>query len=156
MPAKITNQPSSYLLDLTAYMSILFHSTLADVPEDIRNAFYISSVEHWSNVINGQLLSPAVKHFNVQYIENLNTDVVFSITYVNDLPIPGLSDFFSPVVQTIQLMRSQSLEEYLNDKIRKQKYDLLKKESVIILLEKYVSVYPFALNFFLFFFLGYP
>ena len=44
-------------------------------------------------------MDPLVKHFNANYIENLNADVVFCLTFVNDLPLPNLAGFFNPLVQ---------------------------------------------------------
>ena len=120
--------------------------------------------------LQNQLIAPNAKHYNVNFIENLNSDVVFCLAFVNDMPLPNLSDFFNSLVQVrptpggkgapapahrrpprhirarahprrargqaITLCRSQDVEEYLNEKVRKTKYADLPREIVVIMLEK--------------------
>ena len=54
------------------------------------------------------------------------------------MPLPNLGAFFNSLVQAITLCRSQDVEEYLNEKVRKAKYADLPREIVVMMLEKYV------------------
>jgi len=45
------------------------------------------------------LIDPTAKHFNANFIENLNTDTVFCLTFFNDLPLPNLNQSFNGVIQ---------------------------------------------------------
>jgi hypothetical protein len=49
--------------------------------------------------VQNQLLAPSVRHYNANFVENLNSDVVVSLAFVNDLPMPNLATFFNALVQ---------------------------------------------------------
>lgn len=94
------------------------------------------------------LLRGKVKKFNANFVENLYKDVLFLQAYADTLPLPGLSDIFQEIFQCVMLLRSERMEDYLDDRIRSMRYNLVKPADLLVILDKYrdSSMFSFKKN----------
>ena len=93
-------------------------------------------------------MSPRVKKFNGNFVENLHLDLLFLRSYISTMPLPNLADSLLELFQCLSLLLADRLEDYLDDRTRLAKYPLVKPADLIVILDKYrdSSVFSFKKN----------
>jgi hypothetical protein len=85
--------PSLYLIDLVAFLTTVWTSTLAELPVEIKSFVYYDAIYHLSSALLGLMLSSNVKKISPLYIDHVFcTDLEFIESFVAGLGDANLPD----------------------------------------------------------------
>lgn len=131
-------EASPYLLDLVAFLTTVWTSTLSELPVSIKSFVYYDAIYHISASLLAQMTGPFVKKISPRFIEQiLEPDVCYLEVFIKSLGDDNLLDQLAEIKQAILLLRMDTpVEEYLNASIKSKKYSRLPKQTAVILLEK--------------------
>jgi hypothetical protein len=137
----VDSEPSSYMQTLTQYLSNIMNSTLLGLPREIKELVYFDALSHAANKILALPLSPDVKHINPNGVTALAQDVQYLAEFVSSLENGQmLRENLNELQQTINLMQSDSTDEFFDISTRNKKYDRVDALNGPILLEKLTPV----------------
>ncbi|ODQ55686.1 exocyst complex subunit Sec15-like protein [Saitoella complicata NRRL Y-17804] len=140
-PSKPNPQPSSYLLELVRWLRTVMQSTMVNLPQNIRVFIYFDALDHLASELMKMLLSTSTRKYNEHGIANFDKDISYLEEFVEELNDPSISaaDTFLELRQSVNLLRAENVEEYLNTTTRMKSYSRLKPQNAITMLEKQLA-----------------
>ncbi|PWW79860.1 exocyst complex subunit Sec15-like protein [Tuber magnatum] len=139
MAAKKLEEPSEYLQQMTLWMRNIMSSTLLGLPKDIKGFIYFDALSHIATSILALPMSDSVKKINKNAVAALDMDVHYLMEFVDSLNEPLLPTIFEELRQTINLLQSDSAEEFYSIDTRMRRYASVNPVNGPVLLEKLVS-----------------
>ena len=131
-----TSETSSYMQELTQYLSTTMTTVLIGLPTEIKELIYFDALGHAAEKILSIPLSPDVRRINPNGVAALALDVKFLSTFVETLGNPILQETLDELRQTIALMQSGNTDEYYDISTRNKKYGRVNAMNGPLLLEK--------------------
>ncbi|PWW72722.1 exocyst complex subunit Sec15-like protein [Tuber magnatum] len=142
MAAKKQSQPSEYLQQTTLFLRNNMSSTLLNLPREIQGFIYFDALSHIASSILGLPLSEGVDQINKISVHNLDMDVKYLQEFVDSLNEPMLPSVFDELRQTIDLLKSDSSDEFYNISTKMKKYANVDPINGPVLLGKYALFSP--------------
>jgi hypothetical protein len=136
MATKPESEPSTYMLELTRYLSNIMSSVLLALPMDIKEFIYFDALSHASTAILALPLSDHIKRITPPAVATLAADTAFLSQFVSSLNNPILMENLDELTQTVALMGSDNSEEFFDIAQRNKKYGKVDQMKGAILLEK--------------------
>lgn len=134
LPLRLSRKAHAERAELVDYLTRVFSDEFSRVPSDVCNLFYISACEHLSESMKAFFAQPRLSQ---AFFDNVHAHVMVLVAYLSSRPTVDMSGLFSEVMQLLALVRSNRLEEYLDDKLRRQKYPHVRAEFLLDVLLKY-------------------
>lgn len=136
MATKPETEPSTYMLELTRYLSNIMSSVLLALPTEIKEFIYFDALSHASTAILDLPLSQHVKRITPPAVATLAADTRFLSDFVSSLNNPILMENLDELTQTVALMGTDNSEEFFDIAQRNRKYGKVDQLKGAILLEK--------------------
>lgn len=136
MASKPESEPSTYMLELTRYLSNIMSSVLLALPTEIKEFIYFDALSHASTAILNLPLSEHVKRITPPAVATLANDTRFLSDFVESLNNPILMENLDELTQTVALMGTDNSEEFFDIAQRNRKYGKVDQLKGAILLEK--------------------
>ncbi len=136
MAAKPETEPSTYMLELTRYLSNIMSSVLLALPTEIKEFIYFDALSHASTAILDLPLSEHIKRITPAAVATLSADTRFLSDFVSSLNNPILMENLDELMQTVALMATDNSEEFFDIAQRNRKYGKVDQLKGAILLEK--------------------
>jgi len=136
MPTSVSAGESSYLNDLVDYIMSVIASALSNLPSALKQYIYFGAFDHLAGSLLNLLISPTVKKININFISNFDTDLSFLEKFADELRDVCIGDCFAELRQTVNFLKSENYEDYLNASIKGKKYDKVRAHNLAIVLEK--------------------
>lgn len=122
---------------MVGYLSTVINSTLLNLPLAIRSFIYFEPLDHLAtSLLDEMLLSKEIPRMSEAALADWDVDVQFLEEFVDSLQDNNIADMFLELRQTIDLMRAENVEEYLNPSVRNRKYSRVRPAAVVGLAEK--------------------
>jgi hypothetical protein len=139
---------SLFLQDLLPWLHTTVSESLASFPTRIKWQVYFDCLNHLVQRLFGIMLD--AEEMSVGFLDVWDEDLTFLELFCADLEsgedhLLGLRDALVEMRQTLNLLKSGVWEEFFNPSIKARKYSRVSKETVALLLEKYV--FPLLLTF---------
>ncbi|KAI9164434.1 Rab GTPase-binding exocyst subunit S15 [Blastocladiella emersonii ATCC 22665] len=128
--------PSPYLRDLVNFLTTVMYSTLDNLPSEIKSFIYFEAFDHLATGMLDLVLAPTVRRINMAFVDQFAVDVEFLERFVNGLGDANVQDTFLVLRQAVNLVRAENPTDYLDAGIINKRYNRLKKQVVVTLLEK--------------------
>lgn len=134
---------SDYIPQLTTYLSNIMSSVLLSLPNELKNLMLFNAISHTASSILNLPLSDSVHRITVSAVAQLKMDVDELVEYVSTLPTaPILLESLDELIQTVNLMQTDSPEEFYDISLRNKKYRNVDPLKGPILLERVVKDTP--------------
>ena len=131
-----TSEPSSYMQELTQYLSTTMATVLIGLPTEIKELIYFNALSHAAEKVLSLPLSSSVRRINPNGVAALATDVKFLSAFAETLGNPILQENLDELRQTVALMQSGNTDEYYDVSTRNKKYGRVNALHGPLLLEK--------------------
>ncbi|KAF1985919.1 exocyst complex subunit Sec15-like protein [Aulographum hederae CBS 113979] len=128
--------PSTYMQELTRYLSANMSSVLLGLPPEIKELVYFDALSHASTSLLSLPLHPSVKKISPAAVATLAADVAFLSDFVDELGNPILKENLDELVQTVALMGAENGDEFFDVASRNRKYGRVDNLNGATLLEK--------------------
>jgi hypothetical protein len=136
MATKPESEPSTYMLELTRYLSNIMSSVLLALPMDIKEFIYFDALSHASTAILDLPLSQQIKRISPAAVATLVNDTEFLSEFVSSLNNPILMENLDELTQTVALMGTDNQDEFFDIAQRNKKYSKVDQLKGAMLLEK--------------------
>lgn len=135
----ISEDRSTYVLEMTTYLFTLTNTTLVRLPVDVSSLVYLGLADQLSvGLMN--ILQEAPYGITHEALQTFRLDIDFLQNFVTQIAVESqnqsLDDTLTEVKQVVDLLLSEKPEEYNNPQIRMRKYDRVKPEVAQPLLAK--------------------
>jgi hypothetical protein len=142
---------SLFLQDLLPWLHTTVSESLASFPTRIKWQVYFDCLNHLVQRLFGIMMD--AEEMSVGFLDVWDEDLTFLELFCADLEsgedhLLGLRDALVEMRQTLNLLKSGVWEEYFNPSIKARKYSRVSKETVALLLEKYVFRLLLTFSFF--------
>lgn len=141
-PTTKPTTPSDYLQQMTLFLNNIMNSTLLGLPRDIKGLIYFDALSHVASSILALPMSPSVTKITRAAVHRLEADVNFLQKFVEGMQEPLLLQVFEELGQTIELLKSNSPEDFYSIETRMKKYANVNPLTGPVLLEKLVDEPP--------------
>ncbi|KAG9196040.1 exocyst complex subunit Sec15-like protein [Alternaria panax] len=135
MATKPQTEPSTYMLELTRYLSNIMSSVLLALPTEIKEFIYFDALSHASTAILDLPLAN-IKRISPAAVATLAADTTFLSEFVSSLNNPILMENLDELTQTVALMGSNNELEFYDIAQRNKKYSKVDQIKGAVLLEK--------------------
>jgi hypothetical protein len=129
-------EPSTYMQELTRYLSANMNSVLLGLPTEIKELIYFDALSHAANMVLALPLDSSVTRVSPAAVRLLTTDVQFLSSFVDTLQNPILKENLDELIQTVALMATDNPEEFFDVGQANRKYGRVDRANGAILLEK--------------------
>lgn len=131
-------EPAFYVQEMIAFLRTTIDEKLVNLPVQIKNFVYFDALDHLADQLRQILLSPQTRKITDIAVSNFNEDITFLEKFILSLNDPVLegSDTLGEIRQSINLLQSPDVAEYLDANTRNRKYNRIKPAQAIVLLEK--------------------
>ncbi|CCG81161.1 putative Exocyst complex component Sec15 [Taphrina deformans PYCC 5710] len=135
------HEPASYVQEMVAFLRTTIDSKLANLPLQIKGFVYFDALDHLADQLRSMIQSPQVRKITDTAVYNFNHDISFLEQFILSLADPVLegSDTLGEIRQSINLLQSGDVSEYLDGTVRNRKYPRVKAAQAIQLLEKMLA-----------------
>lgn len=136
MAATPQPEPSSYMQELTQYLSFSMSSVLLGLPTELKELVYFDSLSHAARSTLDLPLHESVACISPAAVAMLANDVTFLSEFVDGLGNPILRENIDELVQTVALMQTNDPEEFFDIGVANRKYGRVDRANGTVLLEK--------------------
>ena len=136
MATKPQTEPSTYMLELTRYLSNIMSSVLLALPTEIKEFIYFDALSHASTAILDLPLADNIKRISPAAVATLAADTTFLSEFVSSLNNPILMENLDELTQTVALMGTDNELEFYDIAQRNKKYSKVDQFKGAVLLEK--------------------
>lgn len=135
---------SDYIPQLTTYLSDIMSSVLLSLPNELKNLMLFNAISHTASSILNLPLSDSVHRITTSAVAQLKMDVDELVKYVHTLPTAPilLEGPLDELLQTVNLMQTDTPEEFYDISLRNKKYRNVDPLKGPILLERVVKDTP--------------
>lgn len=131
--------PSTYLTEMVPFLKTVMNSSLVNLPYGIRSFLYLDAFDHLCSSLLKFLIDSS-DSLTVAAVENFNLDVQYLEEFISELARdsndPSLTTTVLELRQSIDLLRSQNINDYNNTLIRMKKYDRVRPDNAQTLFNK--------------------
>jgi hypothetical protein len=143
-PSEPNSSVSECLVELTDYLRIYF-DLFKVLPADVVQSLHYTTCKRMARIVVDLLADPSVKRFNTTGVSNLELDLLFLEKYARSCGVRELERVFAPARQLFSLLQSDEIEQYLDPRVRNERYSLVDPQQLVSILEKYED-HPSLLN----------
>jgi hypothetical protein len=136
MASETPNDPSTYMQELTRYLSNIMSSVLLALPTEIKEFIYFDALSHAATAILELTLDESVKRITPSAVATLIQDTQYLQDFVSSLNNPILMENLDELTQTVALMGTENSDEFFDVAQRNRKYGKVDNMKGAILLEK--------------------
>lgn len=135
----VSEDRSTYVLEMTTYLFTLTNNTLVRLPVDVSSFVYLGLADQLSlGLMN--ILQEAPNGITREALQTFRLDIDFLQNFVTQIAVESqnqsLDDTLTEVKQVVDLLLSDTPEEYNNPQVRMRKYDRVSPDIVHPLLSK--------------------
>lgn len=137
----VRREPASYISEMVTFLRTTIDEKLVHLPVQIKNFVYFDALDHLADQLRQMILSPQVRKITDVAVTNFNQDIIYLEHFILSLNDPVLegSDTLGEIRQSLNLLQTQDVSEYLDGQVRNRKYNRIKPAQAITLLEKLLN-----------------
>lgn len=147
IPDDVPENGHEFMNEVIIYLDTLLSTAQQILPMDALYKIGSGALEHISNSITGAFLSDSVKRFNANAVEAINNDLEILENFADERFVStGLSEdykdgnfryYLIEARQLINLLRSNTAENFMNPVIRQKNYHTLEIKKIAVICDKF-------------------
>jgi len=142
--SEVNKEPNFFIKDIGDFLKNMFNSTFSNLPYSVKTlllyrVFDSLAIRFLENLNEQPSVSkPSITNFDidVSYIESITRELNPSKQATNGTSRESLQSMFLQLRQTINLLKTGHLDEYKDQTIRMRKYDQIKPDDAVNLINK--------------------
>lgn len=131
-PKQSATQPSQYIRDIVGFLSSLCDST-SESAQKYEQGLYFTGFNHLVDSLTALINDTSFKVINFNFLKNLELDLIFLNSFTEEIGNPNIFNGFIELDQTIKLLLSDKIHEFLDASVRNKKYSRVKIPQLISL-----------------------